>query len=62
MLPFSRWPRVREPITKSASPHMIGAISRALCSAASLPSPSMNTITVAPRAAACAAPVAQAWP
>ena len=43
MLPRSRFPRVREPITKSCSPRRIGSMSCAMNSGQSLPSPSRNT-------------------
>ena len=44
MLPGSRSPRTREPITKSYSPDRIGAISAAMLAGSSAPSPSMNTM------------------
>ena len=43
MLPGSRCPRVREPITKSCVPLVIGSTSCGMNSGLSLPSPSRNT-------------------
>src|SRR5437763_1224999 len=43
MLPGSRWPRVREPMTKSCVPSRIGASNWGMSSGRSLPSPSRNT-------------------
>src|SRR5258708_3789684 len=43
MLPASRLPRVRDPITKSLLPSIIGVTSRSIISGQSLPSPSRKT-------------------
>ncbi len=44
MLPGSRFPRVREPITKSCVPLMIGSTNAGIKRGTSLPSPSRKTI------------------
>ena len=60
MLPRSRVPRAREPITKSARPSASGATRSGIASGQSLPSPSRNT-TIS-QSAAASAPARQARP
>src|SRR6202453_3491305 len=61
MLPGSRLPRMREPITKSHSPARIGSSNCPISDGTSLPSPSMKTKMPDPTSAA-ATPAAHARP
>ena len=61
MLPGSRWPRVRDPITKSCVPAAIGSTSCFMNSGQSLPSPSRKT-TMSHSGRTAATPAAHARP
>ena len=61
MLPGSRFPRVREPITKSCVPLIIGSTRVGIKRGTSLPSPSRNTST-SHSSETVATPAAQARP
>ena len=61
MLPGSRVPEMRDPMTKSASPSRTGVANRTRSEEISLPSPSIKASTSLVRLAAWA-PLQQAWP
>ena len=62
MLPGSRSPRAREPMTKSQRPARIGSTSAAMLAGSSAPSPSMKTRMSASSAATAAVRHARPYP